>query len=142
MNQHKAQLGNDGLKGTATVSVSNKELSVEEKLAVVETRLALMTRAFLASRLELKEIKEKMLNCIKPQSENRRGTIPTGTILYGTTKGKKCLLIVLGPNKMKVGNEEYPSLSAAAEAVSGVRRSGWAFWCTEDGKTAKEFFNK
>ena len=39
-----------------------------------------------------------------------------------------------------IDNVKYYSLSAAAEAVSGVRRSGWTFWKLVDGTTVKEAF--
>ncbi|RLI56702.1 MAG: hypothetical protein DRO87_07760, partial [Candidatus Thorarchaeota archaeon] len=46
------------------------------------------------------------------------------------------------PEGFRVGDQIYKSLSAAAEAVSGVRRSGWTFWKLPDGRTAKEAFGK
>ena len=68
--------------------------------------------------------------------------IPIGTILLGTTKDQTYLLIVDELGEYMVGYTKYTSLSAAAEAVSGVRRSGWTFWKLSDGTTAKESFKR
>jgi hypothetical protein len=42
----------------------------------------------------------------------------------------------------RIGNFKYASLSAAAEVVSGVRRSGWVFWKLPSGETLKELYKK
>ena len=41
-----------------------------------------------------------------------------------------------------IGTTGYDSLSSAAEAASGVRRSGWTFWKMPDGRTVKEAYGK
>lgn len=64
------------------------------------------------------------------KSDNR---IPVGTRLKGTTKGTPFWCIVKDDG-FYVGITKYESLSAAAQGVSGVRRSGWTFWKFEDGK--------
>lgn len=67
--------------------------------------------------------------------------IPVGTILHGASRGKSFFLEVLA-NGFQIGQTIYPSLSAAAEAVSGVRRSGLAFWKFSDGKSVREVLKK
>ena len=66
-------------------------------------------------------------------------TIPVGTQMYGTTKGLTYWLEVK-EDGFWVGNTKYGSVSAAAKGVSGVRRSGWAFWKLPDGRTLKEVY--
>jgi len=65
--------------------------------------------------------------------------LPEGIVLSGTTRGLSFFLQVKDGG-FWVGNTQYPTLSAAAEAVSGVRRSGLTFWKLPDGKTVKEVF--
>ena len=69
--------------------------------------------------------------------------IPVGTILKGMTQGTPFWCVVK-PDGYYVGINRYESLSAAAQAVSGVRRSGWTFWHFDNGKhegrTVKEVY--
>jgi hypothetical protein len=67
--------------------------------------------------------------------------IPPGTLLFGKGKNGNQVILVVTEGDLFIGNKSYNSLSAAAEAISGVvRKSGWAFWKTADGRTAKEAF--
>jgi hypothetical protein len=44
-------------------------------------------------------------------------------------------------NTQIVDGRKFKSLSAAAEAFSGIqRKSGWVFWRDENGKTLKDLF--
>lgn len=74
------------------------------------------------------------------KSDNK---IPAGTHLVGFTKGIPYFCSV-GQDGFWVGITKYDSLSAAAEGVSGVRRSGWSFWKFSagqyEGKTVKEVY--
>jgi len=63
--------------------------------------------------------------------------IPIGTVLHGTSRNKSFFLEV-ATDGFIVGQVKYPSLSAAAEAVSGVRRSGLAFWKFSNDKSVKD----
>jgi len=69
--------------------------------------------------------------------------VPIGTVLRGTTKGVPFWCYVKDDG-FYVGITRYPSLSAAAEGVSGVRRSGLVFWRIDggkfDGKSVKDIF--
>jgi len=67
--------------------------------------------------------------------------IPEGTVLNCSTKGLSYFLQVRD-GAFFVGTTRYESLSAAAQGVSGVRRSGWSFWKLPDGRTIKEVFRK
>lgn len=74
------------------------------------------------------------------KSDNK---IPVGTQLVGITKGIPYYCSV-GQDGFWVGISKYNTLSAAAEGVSGVRRSGWAFWRFStgqyEGKTVREIY--
>ena len=69
--------------------------------------------------------------------------IPEGTILVGITRGVSYYCEVKN-GAFYVGITRYPTLSAAASGVSGIRRSGWTFWKLSggkhNGKTVKEVF--
>lgn len=64
------------------------------------------------------------------KSDNK---IPVGTRLKGTTKGTPFWCIVKSDG-FYIGITRYDSLSAAAQGVSGVRRSGWTFWKFDNGQ--------
>lgn len=89
-----------------------------------------------ASRIEQDN---QIAEFVKKNKEHRK--IPVGTQLYGTTRGKSFFLEV-SPNGFMVGNTTYPSLSAAAEGVSGVRRSGLAFWKFSDNRSVKDVYER
>ena len=118
--------------------------TVEERLEALEEKLMAMTLAFYATRNVLKqkqvidEIEHEVYGDVPKNSDG----IPLNTALIGETKGIPYLLIVNELGEYVVGYKKYPSLSAAAEDISGVRRSGWAFWKLPDGRTAKEVFKK
>jgi len=76
---------------------------------------------------------------IEKKKKERKAEIPEGTVLYGSTRGLNYFLQVKD-GAFWIGDKKYDSLSAAAEAVSGVRRSGWTFWKLPDGRTVKEVF--
>lgn len=69
--------------------------------------------------------------------------IPEGTVLIGITRGVPYYCEVRN-GAFYVGITQYPTLSAAAEGVSGVRRSGWTFWKMSggkhNGKSVKDIF--
>jgi hypothetical protein len=79
------------------------------------------------------DVKEK-IEQVKSQNK-----IPEGTVLNGVTRGVPYYLEVK-EGGFFVGTTKYETLSAAAEGVSKVRRSGWKFWRLPDGRTVKEVF--
>ena len=114
--------------------------TVEERIAVIEQRLTSMARTFYEvcnnkpGVTEQNAYKEK-----EPESNTNKDGIPIGTILIGVSRSVPFILTV-NANAYAVQNAEYQSLSSAAEAVSGCRRSGWTFWKIPNGLTAKEAF--
>ena len=113
----------------------------EERIVILEKRLESLVSAFTVTRhyfMDLKSNKKKKLANIKV---NKQG-IPIGASFFGTSKGNDYMITVAADGSYVVGVSTFNSLSSAAEAVSGVRRSGWVFWKTFDGRTLKEAFNK
>ena len=84
-------------------------------------------------------MQEKKRN-INNSNLNKDG-LPLYIHFMGVSRGVPYVLLVR-PDAYYVGTTPYATLSAAAKAVSGVRRSGWTFWKLPDGRTVKEAFNK
>lgn len=83
--------------------------------------------------------RSRELNAYEGQPTNRHG-IPIGMSLLGLTKWGARILTV-AEDGYYIGQDRYNSLSAAAEAASGIiRKSGWVFWKLPDGRTAKQVF--
>lgn len=122
----KIQLGKDtGVSGNATAMVPD-----EERIRLLEKNVDVIFRML-----------DNVINIgVRSDGEND-SKIPNGTTFLGRTKGEIFVLSV-DDNNFNVGDRVFPSLSAAAEAVSGCRRSGWTFWKLVDGRTAKEAFKR
>lgn len=125
MKREEAALG--GIRGYFGSVSEKKPQTVEERLAELTERVNDLTRAFNATH--------------SGSLQRKRSAIPYGTPLYGSCQNGNFVCTVL-EDGFYVGNMKYPSLSAAAEAVSGVRRSGWTFWKTAEGVSAKDAFAK
>lgn len=111
--------------------VSPKKLPVEDRLALLEEQMAYMTKAIHAFTNQEKDV---------PEGANKDG-IPIGTVAIGETeKSKFKFYLTVLADGYQVGTITYDSLSAAAQAVSKVRRSGWTFWKLMDGRTLKEAY--
>ncbi len=121
-------------KGTA---LAVKPKTVEERIDLLET----MVRNLLKINAKLIIGKaDNSANAYDNASLNKQG-IPVGTCLIGTAKGGVPRVLSVAKDSYFVGETEFNSLSAAAEAVSGViRKSGWVFWKLPDGRTLKEAF--
>ena len=142
MNKHPESLSQP-LVAVAVPLQDNAELNPADTVKLLRAKLALMTEAFIASRNEVKELKAEVARYREEAVHYGKSAIPIGTVLTGSSRGKNFLAVVEAVDRIKVGNTLYPSLSAAAEGVSGVRRSGWAFWkLPDDGKTVKEAFKQ
>lgn len=119
----------------------------EEKIASLEQKVFHLTNSLDNLFTMVKELtdkvdtdKNKVIGAVieKKKKENKV-EIPEGTILTGTTRGLNYFMHIKDSG-FYVGITRYESLSAAAEGVSGVRRSGWTFWKLPDGKNVKEAF--
>lgn len=102
--------------------------ALSERINILTSRVDELTRSFNAMHVSV----------IKDQ--RKPPIIPAGTLLFGKSAKKETILVVTETGFF-IGKTRYNSLSAAAKTVSGMRRSGWTFWKTANGKTAKEVFN-
>lgn len=116
-----------------------------EYCRLLEERIHHLTNAMDSAFSVIKELRKQIQgakdkeihNVIEKKKSDE--VIPEGTILTGTTRGVNYFCEVKGDG-FYVGVNKYPSLSAAAEGVSGVRRSGWTFWKLPNEKTVKEVY--
>jgi len=142
----------DKLKCVALDAEPEEIVEVEEepkadKISELEQRIFHLTSGLDNLFRMVKELRDDLnkehdriiAELIEQKKNERKAEIPEGTVLYGTTKGLNYFLQVKD-GAFWIGDKRYESLSAAAEAVSGVRRSGWTFWKLPDGKTVKEVF--
>ena len=115
-------------KGRHIVIAEPQPTTLEERIETLTGRVDELTKSFNAMHSSV--IKDNHTPTV----------IPPGTLLFGKC-GKKEAILVVTENGFFIGETRYNSLSAAAKIVSGVRRSGWTFWKTANGRTAKEVFN-
>jgi hypothetical protein len=109
------------------ISIVAQPVTLEERLETVTKRVDELTKSFNAMHSSV------------VKNSHVPANIPPGTLLFGRS-GKKEAILVVTETGFFIGQTRYNSLSAAARIVSGIRRSGWAFWKTADGRTAKEVF--
>jgi hypothetical protein len=130
-------LGEDVVEG---VELDREPHTIEERVTFLEQTIKQHTISLdslytivkeLQNNREHQEQVEEIDKAIEVNKSDNR--IPVGTRLKGTTKGTPFWCIVKDDG-FYVGITKYESLSAAAQGVSGVRRSGWTFWKFEDGK--------
>jgi len=118
------------------ITVDPASLEADERISLLEEQVKHMQR--IISKLKKKRYGSK--STVTVENPNKDG-LPIGTMCYGKTEKSAFLQYMeIEASGYRVGVSLYSSLSAAAEAVSGVRRSGWTFWNTLDGKTLKEVY--
>jgi len=129
------------------VEIDNQDAQQIDKIADLEERVQALTNgldnlfALVKSlRDDFNKEKDRLISeAIEQKKRDKKAEIPVGTVLYGSTHGLNYFLEVK-EDGFYVGTIKYDSLSAAAEAVSGVRRSGWTFWKLPNGQTVKEVY--
>jgi hypothetical protein len=126
MEKGEAALG-VGLKEKRAVGIIVQPVSLEERLGTLTKRVDELTKSFNAVHSSV------------VKNSHIPANIPPGTLLFGKS-GKKEAILVVTETGFFIGQTRYNSLSAAAKIVSGIRRSGWAFWKTANGETAKKAF--
>lgn len=122
----KIELGKARSIGTGIIS---EPKTLDEQINMLEERITSLTKAFNSVIAEDN----------RQQNINKDG-IPIDISLIGQSMRGGIHVLSVKPNKYHIGTSEYESLSAAAEAASGVRRSGWTFWKMPNGKTVKEVY--
>lgn len=131
----KIALGSSVSNEAAVVS---QPTSLEEQVLLLQQQIADLTEAFL---LSANERRDDNYTSLQFDNANKDG-LPIGISLVGHSMRGGTHVLTINEDRYYVGTSGYHSLSAAAEAVSGVRRSGWTFWKLPDGRTAKEAFGK
>jgi len=142
-------LGEDVAEAEIVEVVDAQPVTDTEKIAALEKRVFCLTNALDSLFAIVKDIRDdasresdnKISSMIEAKKKENKVEVPEGTVLTGKTSGLSYFLQVRDGG-FYVGITRYDSLSAAAEGVSGVRRSGWTFWKLPDGKTVKEVFKE
>ena len=130
------ELGKAAKKSATGVAV--KPQNIEDRVAALENMIANIMAVNISSQ---NKSGTRSSNAYENVPINK-DKIPIGISMIGLTKFGPRILTV-AENGYYVGTAVYNSLSAAAEAESGiVRKSGWVFWKLADGRTAKEAFKR
>lgn len=115
-----------------------KPRSVEDRLAALENMLASIIEIH-SKNIQTIDKPDENLDAYNNTPRNKDG-IPLYISLIGSTKFGPRILYV-AEDGYYLGNVPYASLSAAAEAASGIiRKSGWIFWKLPDGRSLKKAF--
>ena len=127
-----------GRAHNVNAGIISKPKTIADKINLLDERITSLTQTFNAiSNAMIKDDRQQHV-----YDDINRDGIPIGTSFLGqSTRGGMHVLSVK-QDRYYIGTSGYDSLSAAAEASSGVRRSGWTFWKTYDGKTVKEVYGK
>ena len=113
-----------------------KPKTVDDRLTVLEKMVSKLMRA----NVGLRGNKRRTDSNAYAKSVRNKDNIPIGISLIGLTQFGPRILTVM-EDGYYIGANQYGSLSAAAEAASGiVRKSGWVFWKLPNGQTIKEVF--
>jgi hypothetical protein len=125
------------------VAVVSEPLTLEERVEILQQQVKELLGAFhVINSFRIKD-KRQQENYNDPGLVNaNKDGIPTGISLLGSSVKGGIHVLTVSPDGYYIGITKYDSLSAAAEAVSGVRRSGWTYWKMSDGRTIKEVFGK
>lgn len=139
MDKSKVALGNTAESVGLCLAVDPNKLNRDDRIRLLEEQMKHMQRVIMKLRRKSKQVHQPAQTEAAP-GVNKDG-IPIGTICMGVTEKSLFLYyLTVAENGYVVGNTLFPSLSAAAEAVSQVRRSGWTFWKLLDGRTLKEVY--
>jgi len=119
------------------LAVDPANLSASDRILVLEEQMRHLQRIII--RLKKAPIGAPPL---APSLDNaNKDGIPIGTTCLGATEKSPFLYyLTVKADGYTVGSQKFASLSAAAEAISFVRRSGWTFWKLVDGRTLKEAY--
>ena len=135
MDKSRAALGTAAV-GTCAV-MDPVDLSDHDRMLLLEEQMRHMQRILM--RLKKKNAAGPQPAPL-PDNANKDG-IPIGTVCMGATEKSHFLFyLTVETDSYRIGSQQFASLSAAAEAASGVRRSGWTFWKLLDGTTLKEAY--
>jgi len=138
MDKQAAALGAAPTAAAGTcLAVDPANLSPEERILLLEEQMRHMQRVIIKLRKDQHGSPKPAL----PAANFNKDGIPIGTVCFGATEKSPFLYyLTVDAEGYTVGSTQFASLSAAAEAVSYVRRSGWTFWKLLDGRTLKDAF--
>ena len=136
MDKSRAALGTATAVGVCSTTAP-ANLNPADRILLLEEQMKHMQRILM--RMKKKAVGED-LPVPAVDNPNKDG-IPIGTVCIGSTEKSHFLFyLTVGAEGYTVGSQTFASLSAAAEAASQVRRSGWTFWKLLDGRTLKEAY--
>lgn len=131
-----------GAASNEAQAVAATEATMEERIITLEKRINELTNMF--NQINMLRVKEKRaakdLNLDKTGLNKDGLPINVSLVGHSTKYGTRFLLIL--EDGYAFAGQKYDSLSAAAEAASGVRRSGWTYWKTANDRTVKEEYGK
>jgi hypothetical protein len=141
MDKSKAALGSTIMESIATcLTIDPINLTPEERIFLLEEQMRHMQRIIIRMKKQQIAVDDPNAPLPVPSNSNKDG-IPIGTVCFGATEKSPFLYyLTTAEDGYVIGSKKFESLSAAAEAVSMVRRSGWTFWKTLDGRTLKEAY--
>jgi len=136
MDKSKAALGASSAAGVCS-TMAPANLSAGDRILLLEEQMKHMQRILMRMK---KSAVEDTLSVPTEENLNKDG-IPIGITCIGATEKSHFLFyLTVDPEGYRIGSVHFASLSAAAEAASQVRRSGWTFWKLLDGRTLKEAY--
>jgi len=141
-------LGEEGPE-VEMVELGPQPQTQEEKINTMENRINQLALSIDSLHSIIKKLRDRASArkdyAISEKIEKTKSDmkIPEGTVLVGVTRNVPYYCEVKN-GAFYIGITKYPTLSAAAEGISGVRRSGWTFWKLSggkhDGRTVKDVF--
>jgi hypothetical protein len=138
-------MGNKVALGAAspTQVITSTPSSLQEEVESLRQQIEQLTAAFhVVNCLRVKDKRQqrKYDSGFDEFLNDNKDGLPDGIALIGTSERGGTQVLTVDGNQYRIGTAIFNSLSAAAEAASGVRRSGWTFWKLPDGRTVKEVF--
>lgn len=131
-----------GKAHSINVGMISEPSTIEEKVVLLEDRITELTKSFNAINSNMVKDSRQCTKHSNIGSRINKDGLPIGMSLLGNSTQGGTHVLSIKHDKYYIGIIGYDSLSAAAEAVSGVRRSGWTFWKTPDGRTVKEAYGR
>lgn len=126
------------------VQLKKEPDNAKEELYDMRLKLESITAMFYELRKKFGKPKEdsKIDGDVQDNGIYNKDGVPLNSSFVGFTKKSvyPYVLVVDKNGNYKVGDKSFKSLSASAEFVSGVRRSGWTFWKLFDGRTMKDVY--
>ena len=125
------------------VAIVSEPTTIEERVEALQRQVEDLIKAFhVISSIRVKDKRQQEVYDNPCFANANKDGIPIGLSLMGTSVKGGIHVLTVNADGYYIGITKYDSLSAAAETVSGVRRSGWTYWKLPDGRTIKEVFGK